>query len=121
MRNNVFIIRQIENVGELNRFSASVMESHMVFAGHFPSQPVVPGVCTLAMIKDCVAQILSRSVRFAYLKECKFLSPIIPGKHKELIVSIILKINGDHLDVVADVADNSSKVLKLKSTMQYND
>ena len=32
---------------------------HMLYQGHFPGQPVVPGVCTLQMIKESAEQIVS--------------------------------------------------------------
>lgn len=102
-------------------FNVSVNEQHSVFAGHFPSQPVVPGVCTLAMVKECVSKIVLRSLRFSYIRECKFLSAIVPGEHSELVVKIVIKDDATGLNLVAEVMTESATMMKLKSTMSYND
>ncbi len=102
-------------------FNVSVNEQHAVFAGHFPSQPVVPGVCTLAMIKECVSKVVSRPVRFSYIKECKFLSAILPGEHSDLVVKIVIKDDAAGLNLVAEVMTDSARMMKLKSIISYND
>ena len=37
---------------------------HVLYQGHFPGQPVVPGVCTLQIIKESAEQIANSSFNF---------------------------------------------------------
>lgn len=59
-------------------FELSVATDHPSLAGHFPGNPVVPGVLLL----DCVLHVLQQSVGrpLARLRHVKFLSTLLPGE-----------------------------------------
>lgn len=117
MDNKVFDIQRISSDGESFHYRAQINGNHSVFLGHFPQQPVVPGVCTLQMLKDCVADIILCPVKYDYVKECKFLSAIIPGEHIFLDVIIHVKRGGNEVNVVAEVLADGIKMMKLKATL----
>ena len=52
--------------------------AHTIFEGHFPGQPVVPGVCMMQMVKEILAGALSTSLRLEVADQVKFLSVINP-------------------------------------------
>lgn len=113
----VFNIKQVSCDEQTFIYSAEIDAMHPVFGGHFPQMPVVPGVCAMSMIKECIADALSCHVRFDYVKECKFLSAITPTVHKILKVSILLKESDDQMSVVADVAYGEIKMMKLMAVV----
>lgn len=115
--NKVFKIRKVSQDEQIYIYSAEIDARHPVFRGHFPEMPVMPGVCTMNMIKECIADALSRHVRYDYVKECKFLSAITPSKHKILEVMISLKQSDDQMSVVAEVISGEVKMMKLKATL----
>ncbi|MDR0694062.1 MAG: hypothetical protein LBF81_02010 [Prevotellaceae bacterium] len=82
--NNFFTIEEFSKDAATFRATVRLNEQHPVFAGHFPGQPVVPGVCTLQMIKECVAYSLEKEVRFTTIQNCKFSRTILPGEHRLL-------------------------------------
>ena len=45
---------------------------HAIFRGHFPEKAVVPGVCTLSIVREQLERFLGCRMRFASIKECKF-------------------------------------------------
>lgn len=51
---------------------------HILYRGHFPEQPVVPGVCTLQIIKECVEHIVKQTLQYTQISSCKFLSALNP-------------------------------------------
>lgn len=56
-------ITQSENINETDwKVRVMLNPQHSLYAGHFPQQPVVPGVCTLQMIKECLEKIDRKSV-----------------------------------------------------------
>ena len=57
---------------------------HEIYEGHFPEQPVVPGVCTLTIIRESLTKVLGKEVIFESIKECKYISALIPEKNLKL-------------------------------------
>ena len=101
LEGNFYTIHAITtgNPGEYT-ISAELFADHPIYKGHFPEQPVVPGVCTLTVIRECLAKIVGREVTFTAIKECKYLSALIP----QLRATVV---NGN----------SSQSVLKLRATI----
>src|SRR3978361_1636702 len=51
---------------------------HAIFKGHFPGQPVVPGVCMLQIVKELVEKAVGSPTRLHNGHDLKFLSVIDP-------------------------------------------
>ena len=47
---------------------------HVLYQGHFPGQPVVPGVCTLQIIKESAEQIANQPLQVC--TDCFFQIPV---------------------------------------------
>jgi 3-hydroxyacyl-[acyl-carrier-protein] dehydratase len=63
-------------------------EGHLLFAGHFPGNPIVPGVVQIQIIKDLLEKIREQNLLLIQAKNIKFLSMISPSKHPYVEVSI---------------------------------
>lgn len=61
------------------RASVNYDPAHAVFEGHFPGNPIVPGVCTLNMINDVVAKNIDPALRLQDAGNVKFLQLIRPA------------------------------------------
>lgn len=55
--------------------------SHPIFSGHFPGDPVTPGVCIVQTACNLVGLLLQRSVHVYGVKNAKFMQIIRPGEH----------------------------------------
>lgn len=64
--------------GEEYLFEAELNPGHPVFKGHFPGRPVMPGVCTIRLVRECVSKISGCPVMFSAIRSCKFLSAVVP-------------------------------------------
>ena len=64
---------------------------HPVYQGHFPRHPVVPGVCLLQLIKECVEDIRQQKLQIAQVSSCKFLSAINPIETPHISVALTFK------------------------------
>ncbi len=58
--------------------------SHKIFEGHFPGQPVVPGVCMLQMVKEILETIVERKMQLKKADFLKFLSVINPLENPDI-------------------------------------
>lgn len=63
----------------------------VIYQGHFPQQPVVPGVCLLHIIKECVETIRQQKLQFSQIATCKFLSSINPSEAPQVSFLLTFK------------------------------
>jgi 3-hydroxyacyl-[acyl-carrier-protein] dehydratase len=117
LEDNFYKIHAIEQIENDYKIEVELMPTHPIYAGHFPEQPVVPGVCTLTIIRECIGKILSKSVSFATIKECKYVSALIPEEGLKLIINLTLSADGGVKAVVERVSDNQI-ALKLKASLK---
>ena len=78
---------------------------------------VLPGVCTLQIVRECLERGTGRRHRFTAIRECKFLGMIVPQADTLLDIDIRLADDGTAAKKVTCVVTNNEKtVLKLKAT-----
>ncbi len=110
----------ISNIRRLeDQFSAGIRfdATHPVFEGHFPGQPIVPGVCLVAIVKEVVEQVLETNVELQHGHSIKFLKVIDPREHAEVEISA----RGKHSDegafiVNAGISAGESVFFKFRGT-----
>lgn len=61
-----------------------IAQSHPALPGHFPGQPIVPGVVLLDRVLAAAQRWLGRSVRLQTLKQAKFVSPLLPEQESQI-------------------------------------
>ena len=60
---------------------------HDIFKGHFPAQPVVPGVCMVEIVKELLQQNTGKHLLLKQAGNVKFLRLIIPATQPEVDLS----------------------------------
>lgn len=58
---------------------ADIPVDHPVFSGHFPGQPILPGVLLLQRVMGLAQANLGRSLATCVLRNVKFIAPVNPG------------------------------------------
>lgn len=53
---------------------------HPAYAGHFPGQPILPGVVLLDTALHALATAQGLACAHGQIKSAKFLSPVLPGE-----------------------------------------
>lgn len=86
-----------------------------VYKGHFPDQPVAPGVCQLLVVKECAEKALGKPLRITRIKQCKFVRIIIPTEVNTL--EVLLSIGEDY-GLVAEVRDAENSYVKIKAQLE---
>ncbi len=77
---------------------AAVLEinvAHPIFEGHFPGQPVVPGVCMMQMVKEVLEQAIGKATRIANADNLKFLIVIDPRENNIIHAEIKYLVGED--------------------------
>lgn len=92
---------------------------HAIFAGHFPGQPVLPGVCQLALVKDLLQRHLGKKLRMAKADQVKFMAMIDPRRTPDLDVKIQIS-EADNIHT-AQVVISVGEIIFLKSKARFAD
>ena len=61
---------------------------HAIFGGHFPGQPVVPGVCMVQMVQEVMEAALGRRMQLVSSASIKFLQFIDPRVNAQTVMEI---------------------------------
>lgn len=85
-----------------------VNEKHEVFKGHFPGNPIMPGVCMIQIIKELTESITKSSLMIQSLTNVKFMALINPEVTPELRLEL-------------DVTTTEEGLVKVKNTTYFND
>ena len=116
LKDNFYRILAISPIENGYKTEAELFADHPIYRGHFPQKAVVPGVCTLTIIKECLGEILSKSVVFASIKECKYVAALTPQEGLRIIITLTLTAD-NRVNAVVARADNQQIVLKLKAAL----
>ncbi len=83
-----------------------ISKQHASLAGHFPGNPVVPGVVLLDAVAHALSAQLGRAVTVTGVPSVKFLTPLLP--EQEFSIAFTLK-DGDRASF--EVATDAHKIL----------
>lgn len=94
-------------------------ENHEIFKGHFPGNPVVPGVCQIQMIKELIEKALNGFFRLTESDNVKFLSMISPIKTPVVEFEIQIKwISPTVFSANATIIAGNLPMLKFKGKFE---
>src|ERR1700755_2661046 len=90
---------------------------HKIFEGHFPGQPVVPGVCMMQMIKELVEAETKTKLQLRKADHLKFLAVINPIENPTIVAEFSYDNNeaGD-INVTGKLYKNEVTFLKFKGS-----
>jgi 3-hydroxyacyl-[acyl-carrier-protein] dehydratase len=87
MHNELYAIHDWQQEAASIACTVTYDPAHPIFSGHFPGQPVVPGVCTMDMIKDMLQTALGQPLLLRSTGQVKFLRLILPDVKPDVAIS----------------------------------
>jgi len=88
-------------------FQVRINSSHPIFKGHFPDNPVMPGVCMLQIIKEITEEIVHSKLFMQKCANVKFMALINPE------INAVLQL---HLSI-----SQNEGIVKVRSTTKFDD
>ncbi|WP_125718611.1 hotdog family protein [Flavobacterium ustbae] len=85
-----------------------VNANHEVFKGHFPGNPIMPGVCMIQIIKELTESIIKSPLVIQSLTNVKFMALINPEVNPELLLEL-------------DITNTEDDLVKVKNTTYFNE
>ncbi|MET0946657.1 MAG: 3-hydroxyacyl-ACP dehydratase [Flavobacterium sp.] len=93
-----------------SKYSITILvnEKHEVFKGHFPGNPIMPGVCMIQIIKELTEKITNETLMIQTLANVKFMALINPENNPELRLEL-------------DITRTEDNLVKVKNTTYFNE
>jgi 3-hydroxyacyl-[acyl-carrier-protein] dehydratase len=88
---------------------------HDIFKGHFPGNPVMPGVCMLQIIKELTERAVSKNLFLSVSSNIKFMAIINPDKNPDLLLNITITEEEDLVKIKNVSIFDETVALKLSA------
>lgn len=89
------------------KFRIKINPSHDIFKGHFPGNPIMPGVMMMQVVKELIQTVVAKNLQMVKCSNVKFMNIVNPDVNS--ILDLQLKI------------DEVDGMFKAKTTLQYED
>ena len=110
-----FTINQTTQQEEKTVVEVDINPEHNVFEGHFPGNPVVPGVFLIQMIRETLEVLEQKKFRIDKADEIKFMNMVIPQQSNRLTLEIQKRTRSENPFAYAIVVTSTPTVfLKMK-------
>ena len=91
--------------------------SHAIFEGHFPNNPVTPGVVEMEIVKEILSLGLEKPLKMKTMSSCKFLAVLNPINVENVHVKIsISEMDDAFVRISGQLADDTTSFLKIAAT-----
>ena len=98
-------------------FQIALNPQCQVYEGHFPGEPVSPGVCNIQMIKECAEQVAGKCLFLSNLQQCRLTTLVTPLAHPQVEVTIQLEEKGGAYKLKATLGKGEEIYLDLKAEL----
>jgi 3-hydroxyacyl-[acyl-carrier-protein] dehydratase len=93
--------------------------AHSIFGGHFPGNPVVPGVCQVEMIRELLVRESGVDLILSGADNIKFLAMISPSVNPQVGVYLEVKEKAEQMTIVSGSIENDEIIfLKFRGTFK---
>jgi len=93
-------------------------KDHEIFKGHFPGNPVTPGVCMMQIVKELTEEFTGKKLFLKSASNVKFMAIINPFETPEL--SLQLDITENETDIKVKNTTLFGETIALKMSVNYN-
>lgn len=115
LQGDFFHITTLQTVDNTVKVLLEINPAHAIFEGHFPGQPVVPGVCLMQMVKEIAEKVLGKETRLVKADQIKFLAPLIPAENQPLHMELKFRVGENSgTGVDAQLVNETTLVFKFK-------
>ena len=102
-------VDKIDTINEGKYLAAITLnKDHDIFKGHFPGNPVTPGVCMMQIIKEITESVLNETLTMVSTSNVKFMALINPEVNSKLVLDL-------------EISENENSEIKVKNTTSFEE
>ncbi|SEP09892.1 3-hydroxyacyl-[acyl-carrier-protein] dehydratase [Mucilaginibacter gossypiicola] len=118
LKDTFFTFSPPEIDGSLLKTTITLNPAHDIFKGHFPGNPIVPGVCMMQMIKEVLEDHLDKKLQLVKADNIKFLSFVNPNQHLQVRLEVKLGMVEEQVKIDAQLVNEGIVFLKFKGVFK---
>ena len=117
--NKFYSVNQEKLAEGAANFNITINDAHEIFEGHFPDNPITPGVMQMEMVKELLSRVVKKELSLVSMGNCKFLAILNPKETTsiDLILNYTLQEDGG-FKVSAQIKNGETIYLKISALYQ---
>ena len=97
-------------------YSVTINKGHAIFKGHFPGNPVTPGVVQMEVVKELMQVTLGKEMNLLSMGNCKFLAVLNPEETADVDITLnITETEDGNSKVKALIQQDETTFLKMSA------
>lgn len=88
-----------------------------VYQGHFPGEPVSPGVCNIQMLKELAEQAVGKALFMSNLNLCRLTTLVTPQAHPAMSAILTLEEKDGSYKMRATLGKDNDIYLEMKAEL----
>ncbi|MFN9114616.1 MAG: 3-hydroxyacyl-ACP dehydratase [Bacteroidota bacterium] len=121
LKDQFYTIKSIKESNSDLEANISINPSHEIFSGHFPGNPITPGVVQMEMIKEILSVHFKKPLKLKAVDNCKFLALLNPAANSDLTVKIrFLSSDESVIKISGTITSESTRFLQIQSEYYFN-
>jgi 3-hydroxyacyl-[acyl-carrier-protein] dehydratase len=115
--NNLYTIRSFAFSDTKDKIFAHILldKEHPIFGGHFPGNPILPGVCTVQIIRELLEKAFGKELMLTKASNIKYLGFINPTATPGVQFDLVMKnTETGSIACTAAVSAGGSKLCSFK-------
>ncbi len=113
----LYTLQSMERSEQEVNAKVQLHKEHDVFKGHFPGNPVMPGVCMIQMIKEITEKATGEALFLAVASNVKFMAKINPEENE--LIDLNLKISKEIDTIKVKNVTSYDQTIALKSSITF--
>ncbi len=94
------------------------LPDNSIFDGHFPNQPVVPGVVIIQIVKEMMSDILGTSCYYYKILQTKFLQVINPNEQLSFLLELKISSQEEIYSIDVVLQNETTIAFKMKAKIK---
>lgn len=115
---DLYAIQSFEFEDHTVRATIKLNKEHAIFEGHFPGNPVMPGVCMIQIIKELAEKAIEKELFLSIASNIKFMALINPEKNATLQLILVITEVDEVVKVKNTTSFKDTLALKLSATFK---
>ena len=98
LRNDFYTVKEKKQISEKEiSVVIELNQQHAIYSGHFPDQPIVPGVCQIQIVKELLEDLMGKKLKMITGDNIKFTGMIIPSLSPIVNIDVNYQINDSEI------------------------